>query len=127
MLLGFVWLPGALGQAVPAGARAVVGADTLPVYAQMSVESAVRATLKRGDTVTIALVVFGSDVTWCAVVKPGETKRLGYASCEFLDPERNPVAPAPVPPAPMPAGPAASAPVPPAPVPAAATKLPGPR
>src|ERR1700752_5536144 len=75
----------AAAQAVPAGARAVVSADTLPVYTKMSVESPVHVTLKRGDIVTIALVVFGSDVTWCAVVKPGESRRLGYASCEFLD------------------------------------------
>ncbi|MEO7651688.1 MAG: hypothetical protein ABIZ80_14575, partial [Bryobacteraceae bacterium] len=56
-LLAVVCLPAALAQAVPAGTRAVVGADTLPVYTRMSLESPLRATLKRGDTVTIALVV----------------------------------------------------------------------
>jgi hypothetical protein len=82
-------------QTVAAGARAVVGADTLPVYATMSQSGEVRATLKRGDIVTIGLVLFDSDVTWCAIARVGETKRLGFASCEFLEPDRSSAAPAP--------------------------------
>jgi hypothetical protein len=87
--------PMAQGQTVAAGARAVVGADTLPVYATMSQSGDLRATLKRGDTVTIGLVLFDSDVTWCAIARIGETKRLGWASCEFLEPDRSSPAPAP--------------------------------
>src|SRR6185503_12292915 len=78
----------AQAQTVAAGARAVVSSDSLPVYNSMSTSSAVKATLTRGDAVTIGLVLFGDDVTWCAISKTGETRRLGYASCEFLEPER---------------------------------------
>src|SRR5690348_8057781 len=85
----------ARAQSVGAGARALVGSDTLPVYASMSESSEVRATLKRGDPVVIGVVLFGADITWCAVSKPGETRRLGYASCEFLEPDRAPAAPQP--------------------------------
>ncbi len=84
-------------QTVAAGARAIVGADTLPVYATMSQAGEPKATLKRGDIVTIGLVLFDADVTWCAISKIGETKRLGFASCEFLERDRS-AAPAPAPP-----------------------------
>ena len=93
----------AQGQTVPAGARAVVGADTLPVYAKMSESAPVLVTLKRGDIVTIGLVLFDSDITWCAISRPGETRRLGFASCEFLQPDRSSAAPEPPGPAPPPA------------------------
>src|SRR5882724_1517932 len=82
-------------QTAAAGARAVVTSETVPVYASMSQSAQVRFMLKRGDTVVIGLVLFGDDVTWCAVSKPGETKRLGYASCEFLEPPSNATAAAP--------------------------------
>jgi hypothetical protein len=82
-------------QTVAAGARAVVGADALPVYGTMSQSGEVRATLKRGDIVTIGLVLFDSEITWCAIARIGETKRLGFASCEFLEPDRSSPAPAP--------------------------------
>ena len=85
----------AQAQTVVAGARAVVGADTLPVYATMSQAGEPLVTLKRGEIVTIGLVLFDADVTWCAISKAGETKRLGFASCEFLEPDRSSMAPEP--------------------------------
>jgi hypothetical protein len=68
--------------------------------------------------------LFETDVTWCAISKPGETKRLGFASCEFLEPDRASsaptpapvVVPAPPPPAPLPAPRKHEAEPPPAPV-----------
>jgi hypothetical protein len=75
-------------QTVTAGARAVVSSDNLPVYASMSDTAEVKITLKRGDIVIIGLVLFGSDTTWCAISKAGQSKRLGFASCEFLEPDR---------------------------------------
>src|SRR5712675_3103756 len=97
----------AQAQTVAAGARAIVGSDTLKVYASMSEAADVRWTLRRGDPVVIGLVVFGADVTWCSISKAGETKRLGFASCEFLEPAGSTApaaAPEPVtaPPAPVP-------------------------
>jgi hypothetical protein len=79
----------ARAQTVAAGARAIVNTDTLPVYTAMSVSSAVKATLARGDSVSIGLVLFGDDITWCAISKTGETRRLGFASCEFLEADRS--------------------------------------
>jgi hypothetical protein len=110
-------------QTVAAGARAVVSSDTLSVYATMSESGDVRVTLKRGDAVTIGLVLFGTDTTWCAVSKAGETKRLGFASCESLEPDRGGAAAAP---APTPPTPVAAAPVAPAPTPAPAAPAPPP-
>jgi hypothetical protein len=114
----------AQAQTVAAGARAVVGADAVPVYATMSLSGEPRVTLKRGDVVTIGLVLFDTDVTWCAISKAGETKRLGFASCEFLEPDRGSPAPTPAPapvvvpapPPPPPAPPKPAAEPPPAPV-----------
>src|SRR6266852_9170160 len=54
----------------------------------MSDTAEVKLTLKRGDIVIIGLVLFGSDTTWCAISKAGQSKRLGFASCEFLEPDR---------------------------------------
>src|SRR2546430_55271 len=88
-------------QTVAAGARAVVSSDALPVYASMSESADIRTTLKRGDTVTIGLVLFGADITWCSISKAGETRRLGFTSCEFLEPDRGPAAGAPATAAPM--------------------------
>lgn len=103
----------AQAQTVVAGARAIVGADTLPVYATMSQASGPKATLKRGEIVTIGLVLFDTDVTWCAISRIGETKRLGFASCEFLEPDRSAApAAAPAPPAPTPPPIAAIPPLP---------------
>jgi hypothetical protein len=78
----------AQAQTIGSGARAVVSNDALPVYASMSESGVVRATLKRGEAVTIGMVLFGSDITWCAISRVGETKQLGFASCEFLEPDR---------------------------------------
>jgi hypothetical protein len=95
----------AQAQSVAAGARAVVNNDTLPVYAAMSESADVRTTLKRGDTVIIGLVLFGSETTWCAISRVGETKRLGFASCEFLEPDRGQAAAATTAPTPPPSKP----------------------
>src|SRR5437016_9201427 len=92
----------ARGQTVAAGARAVVASDTLPVYTAMSASSVVKATLQRGEQLTIGLVLFGDDITWCAVSRTGETRRLGFASCEFLEPDRGPASPAAAKPKPQP-------------------------
>jgi len=105
----------AQAQTVTAGARAVVNSDTLPVYASMSDTTEAKVTLKRGDVVIIGLVLFGSDTTWCAISKAGESKRLGFASCEFLEPDRGLTA-APEAPPPPKSEPVTIREVPPAPV-----------
>src|SRR5437867_6241298 len=62
----------AQAQTVAAGARAVVCSDTLPVYASMSETAEVKATLVKGDAAIIGLVLFGGNITWCAISKPGQ-------------------------------------------------------
>ncbi len=84
----------AQAQTVAAGARAVVSSEKLPVYASMSETAEVKVTLAKGDAVIIGLVLFGDDITWCAISRAGQTRRLGFASCEFLEPDRGPTAPA---------------------------------
>jgi hypothetical protein len=105
-----------------AGARAVVTAETTPVYPAMGTQKPAVAELRKGDRVVIGLVMFGDDVTWCAVMRPGETKRLGYVSCELLAPDREDAAAQA--PQPAPSAPAAAPPAAPAPVPAPAATTP---
>jgi hypothetical protein len=119
ILLGFclaLLTAPARAQTIAAGARAVVSTDALPVYVNMSAPGQVKATLKRGDRVIIGMVLFGSETTWCAISREGETKRLGYASCEFLEPENAPPSATPAAPAPAPSSPATPSRPKPAPV-----------
>jgi len=82
---------------VAAGAKAVVSAESVSVYGTMSSAGEVKATLKRGDRVTIGLVLFGDDVTWCDITRVGEKRRLGFASCEYLEQDRGAATTAPPP------------------------------
>ncbi len=97
-----------------AGARAVVSVDKLPVFVKMSAESAQVYQLSKGDAVVIGLVMFGDDITWCAISKAGETRRMGYVACEQLQPDKAQSNTA-VPPAPAEPPPASTAPAPPTP------------
>src|SRR5262245_60393933 len=90
LCLGLLAAPVSPAQTVAAGARAVVSSDTLRVYATMSETVEAKATLVKGDAVIIGLVLFGSDITWCAISRVGQTRRLGFVSCEFLEPDRGP-------------------------------------
>ncbi len=81
-------LASAWAYAQTAGARAVAGIDRLPVYPKMSTASAPVGQLSKGDAVQITLVLFGDEITWCAISRVGETKRLGYVSCDQLTPDR---------------------------------------
>ena len=87
------------GWAQNAGAKARVAVDELPVYLKMKAEGPPLKMLFKGDSVVIGLVLFGDDITWCAVSKPLESKRLGYVSCESLEPDKGekPAQPEPVP------------------------------
>ncbi|MFN0172103.1 MAG: hypothetical protein ACKV22_37350 [Bryobacteraceae bacterium] len=96
-----------------AGARAVVSVDKLPVFLKMSAESTQVHQLLKGDVVVIGLVMFGDDVTWCAISKLGETRRIGYVACEQLQPDKTQSNTS-VPPAPAEPASATPAPAPPA-------------
>jgi hypothetical protein len=78
----------AAASAQNAGASARVAVEKLPVYAKMKAEGEPAKMLFKGDAVIIGLVLFGDDITWCAVTKVGETRRLGYVACESLEPDR---------------------------------------
>jgi hypothetical protein len=81
-------LASAWAYAQTAGARAVASVDRLPVYPKMSTASAPVWQLSKGDAVQITLVLFGDEITWCAISRVGESKRLGYVSCDQLTPDR---------------------------------------
>ena len=65
--------------------RGTVKADSLPVYAEMSTESDVVATLSHGKTVTITFSVTDGKVTWCTVSDIDSSKKLGFVPCNELD------------------------------------------
>lgn len=96
-------LPAAAGMlnGQTAGARSVVAPETVPYFSRMDEKQEPAGMLRRGDVLDIGLVLFGQDVTWCAVTRPGDTRRLGYVACEALRPYREPE-PAPEPPPPPP-------------------------
>ena len=81
---GAVW-------AQSAGASAVAIKDS-PIYAKMDSSQDPIYTLPKGQAVVIGMVLFGDEVAWCAVTRPGEKKRLGYVSCEDLESDRSPQA-----------------------------------
>lgn len=58
------------------------------MYAQMTTDRPAVRMLEQGEVVSIGLVMFGDEVTWCAISRPGETKKLGFISCEFVEPEK---------------------------------------
>jgi hypothetical protein len=59
-----------------------VDADSLPVYSKASATSPVRSTLKRGDTVTINMVLQTNRGNWCDI--SGSPDVSGYVECDRL-------------------------------------------
>jgi hypothetical protein len=59
-----------------------VDADSLPVYSKASATSPVRGTLKRGDSVTIHMVLQTNRGNWCDV--SGAADVSGYVECGLL-------------------------------------------
>ena len=70
----------------PAG-RALVKADSVVIYSQMSVESKVVKTLKNGDVVTVEVEVEGRDGAWCGIAEHGQSMISGYVQCRHLERE----------------------------------------
>ena len=110
LLAGLVLATGAAAQ------QTSVRTESVRVYDRMDPASEVVATLKKGDTVAIEMILQGENgAQWCAIQEPVAKKSLGYVNCADL--ERPQVArPAGVPlPAPMPVPASAEVNAPPAP------------
>jgi Protein of unknown function (DUF1266) len=72
---------------VPALAQQETGTvvnESLDVYARMSGDSDVVATLKRGTTVRILLTISDGEHAWCSIADLDTGAKLGYALCSAL-------------------------------------------
>ena len=79
-----IWL-GAI--ALYAAPQATVNVDELPVHSRSSAKSNVVGSLKRGDSVTVGLVLSGSDGSWCEITHPGPPPLSGVVPCVQLNRE----------------------------------------
>ena len=79
-----IWL-GAI--ALYAAPQATVNVDELPVHSRSSAKSSVVGSLKRGDSVTVGLVLSGSDGSWCEITHPGPPPLSGVVPCVQLNRE----------------------------------------
>ena len=70
--------------------RGTVKVDSLAVYAEMSADSDVVATLARGKQVRITLSITNGDGTWCSVSDIDSKAKLGFVRCEELDRQNAP-------------------------------------
>ncbi len=62
-----------------------VKSESLFVHSQMSSESGVVKTLKRGDKVKVDFDLSSGPEEWCSIIETGQTKALGFAECKELD------------------------------------------
>jgi len=67
--------------------RATVNVDELPVHSSASAESDAVGSLKRGDGVTVGLVISGGDGEWCEITHPGPPRLSGFVPCGQLNRE----------------------------------------
>jgi len=70
--------------------RGTVKSSPLPVYAEMSADSDVVATLAPGKSVQITFSVTNSDGAWCRVSNVDSAEKLGYVRCDGLDRQNAP-------------------------------------
>jgi hypothetical protein len=84
-LLSILLVPGFSESMLGQEERGTVKADSLPVYAGMSTDSDVVATLARGKMLRIMLSVTNGDGMWCSVSDIDSSARLGFVRCEQLD------------------------------------------
>lgn len=70
--------------------RGTVKADSVPVYAEMSKDSDIVATLTRGKLVRITLSVTTGDGSWCSISDIDSSAKLGFVLCEELDRQNAP-------------------------------------
>jgi len=85
-----IWLGAIALYAVP---QATVNVDQLPVHSSSSAKSSVVGSLKRGDSVTVGLVLSASDGSWCEITYPGPPPLSGVVPCGQLNQEPVPAQP----------------------------------
>jgi len=79
--------------ALHAAQQATVDVDELPVHSSSSYKSGVIGSLKRGDSVTLGLILSGGDQSWCEVTFPGPSALSGFVPCGQLHRESLPAEP----------------------------------
>src|SRR5580698_7983183 len=85
VLMSILFVPG-FSEAQPAQEeRGTVKVDSLPVYAEMSKDSDVVATLARGKLVRVAMTAINGGGTWCSIVDIDTSEKLGFVRCDDLD------------------------------------------
>jgi len=67
--------------------RSIVNVDELPVHSGTSSESGIAGSLKRGNSVTVGLVLSGGGQSWCEISYPGPPPIAGFVPCAQLQRE----------------------------------------
>ena len=73
--------------ALCAAPQATVNVDELAVHSSTSAKSAVVGSLKRGASVTVGLVLSGSEGSWCEITQSGPPPLSGFVPCGQLNRE----------------------------------------
>jgi tetratricopeptide (TPR) repeat protein len=68
-----------------AATSAVVKADTVAVFSEMSTSSGHVGSLKKGDSVYVDLRIDQNNLHWCGVRVGGQSVRLGFVDCRSLE------------------------------------------
>jgi len=84
LLFSALLVPGLSDSTLGPQERGTVKVDSLPVYAEMSTDSDIVATLVRGKLVRITLSITNGDGSWCSVSNIDSSARLGFVRCEEL-------------------------------------------
>ncbi len=85
VFLSILLVPG-FSYAVPGQEeRGTVRVDSLSVYAEMSKDSDVVATLPRGKLVRIAVTATNGSCSWCSIVDIDTSAKIGFVRCDDLD------------------------------------------
>ena len=67
--------------------RTTVKINSLEVHSEMSENSKVLKSLKKGDIVKVEFEMDGSGGTWCGIIEEGRSDVTGYVLCSDLDHE----------------------------------------
>jgi len=68
-----------------AAQKAVVKAESMPVYAAMDLGSAVIAKLPKGTVVAVDLIMLGNSIRWCSITAGAQQEIAGYVNCAYLE------------------------------------------
>jgi predicted aspartyl protease len=73
------------GAAEASSGRAVIKSDAVPLHSEMSADSRVLKSLRKGDPVAVDVEIEGPEGAWCGIIEQGQTSVKGYVRCEDLE------------------------------------------